>query len=43
VLDAVVAGIIALALNFGAYMTETFRAGIQSIAAGQGEAADALA
>jgi polar amino acid transport system permease protein len=42
VLDAAVAGIIALGLNYGAYMTEIFRAGIQSVAAGQGEAADAL-
>jgi polar amino acid transport system permease protein len=41
-LDAVVAGIIALGLNYGAYMTEIFRAGIQSVASGQGEAADAL-
>src|SRR4051794_20848856 len=42
VLDAATAGIIALGLNYGAYMTEIFRAGIQSVAAGQGEAADAL-
>jgi polar amino acid transport system permease protein len=42
VLDAAVAGTIALGLNYGAYMTEIFRAGIQSVAAGQGEAADAL-
>jgi polar amino acid transport system permease protein len=42
VLDGAVAGTIALGLNYGAYMTEIFRAGIQSVAAGQGEAADAL-
>jgi polar amino acid transport system permease protein len=42
VLDAAVAGTLALGLNYGAYMTEIFRAGIQSVAAGQGEAADAL-
>jgi polar amino acid transport system permease protein len=42
VLDAAVAGTIALGLNYGAYMTEIFRAGIQSVASGQGEAADAL-
>ena len=35
-------GIIALGLNYGAYMTEIFRAGIQSVGHGQGEAADAL-
>ena len=42
ILDAAVAGTIALGLNYGAYMTEIFRAGIQSVAGGQGEAADAL-
>jgi polar amino acid transport system permease protein len=42
VLDAAVAGTIALGLNYGAYMTEIFRAGIQSVNVGQGEAADAL-
>lgn len=41
-LDAVVAGILALGLNYGAYMTEIFRAGIQSVSGGQAEAADAL-
>ena len=41
-LEAVVAGTVALGLNYGAYMTEIFRAGIQSVAGGQGEAADAL-
>jgi polar amino acid transport system permease protein len=42
ILEAATAGIIALGLNYGAYMTEIFRAGIQSVAGGQGEAADAL-
>src|SRR3954447_21819797 len=42
VLDAATAGTIALRLHYGAYMTEIFRAGIQSVAGGQGEAADAL-
>ena len=41
-LDAVPAGILGLGLNYGAYMTEIFRAGIQSVGHGQGEAADAL-
>src|SRR4051812_42338729 len=41
-LEATTAGTIALGLNYGAYMTEIFRAGIQSVAGGQGEAADAL-
>ena len=31
ILDAVPAGILALSLNYGAYMTEIFRAGLQSI------------
>lgn len=42
VLPAIPAGIVALSMNYGAYMTEIFRAGIQSVNAGQGEAADAL-
>ena len=42
VLDAVPAGIIALSVCYGAYLTETFRAGIQSIGYGQTEAAYAL-
>jgi polar amino acid transport system permease protein len=42
VLDVATAGTVALGLNYGAYMTEIFRAGIQSVAGGQGEAADAL-
>jgi polar amino acid transport system permease protein len=33
---------LALGFNYGAYMTEIFRAGIQSVGHGQGEAADAL-
>jgi polar amino acid transport system permease protein len=32
----------ALGLNYGAYMTEIFRAGIQSVGHGQAEAADAI-
>jgi polar amino acid transport system permease protein len=35
-------GIVGLGLNYGAYMTEIFRAGIQSVGHGQGEAADAI-
>ena len=35
ILDAATAGTIALGLNYGAYMTEIFRAGIQSVAGGQ--------
>jgi polar amino acid transport system permease protein len=42
ILEAAIAGTIALGLNYGAYMTEIFRAGIQSVNLGQGEAADAL-
>ena len=42
ILDAVPAGILALSLNYGAYMTEIFRAGLQSIGFGQREAAIAL-
>lgn len=38
-LTAIQSGILALSLNYGAYMTEIFRAGIQSIAHGQREAA----
>ncbi|MGE5589509.1 MAG: amino acid ABC transporter permease [Bacillota bacterium] len=40
--DAVTAGIIALSVNSGAYLTEIIRAGIQSISRGQIEAATAL-
>jgi polar amino acid transport system permease protein len=35
-------GVLVLGLNYGAYMTEIFRAGIQSVSHGQSEAADAL-
>ncbi len=42
VLPAEVAGILALGVNYGAYMTEVFRAGIQAIGKGQYEAAEAL-
>jgi polar amino acid transport system permease protein len=41
-LPAIPAGILALGVCYGAYMTETFRAGIQSINIGQDEAAQAL-
>ena len=37
VLPAIPAGIIALSFNYGAYMTEIFRAGIQAIPRGQRE------
>jgi polar amino acid transport system permease protein len=43
VLPAIVAGVFALSFNYGAYMTEIFRAGIQAIPRGQIEAASALA
>lgn len=42
VIDAIPAGIIALSLCYGAYMTEIFRAGIESVPRGQWEAARAL-
>jgi polar amino acid transport system permease protein len=42
ILTALQAGVIALGLNYGAYMTEIFRAGIQSVGHGQVEAAEAL-
>jgi polar amino acid transport system permease protein len=42
IMDAIPAGILALSLNYGAYMTEIFRAGLQSISYGQREAAIAL-
>ncbi|MEA2623781.1 MAG: polar amino acid transport system permease protein [Chloroflexota bacterium] len=38
----IVLGIVALAFNYGAYMTEIFRAGIQAVPRGQREAAEAL-
>jgi len=42
IMNAIPAGILALSLNYGAYMTEIFRAGLQSIGFGQREAAIAL-
>ena len=41
-LSAIQSGVLALSLNYGAYMTEVFRAGIQSIGHGQREAAEAI-
>ncbi len=42
VLPAIPAGVTALSLNYGAYMTEIFRAGIQAVPRSQREAAQAL-
>jgi polar amino acid transport system permease protein len=42
IIPAIPAGILALSLNYGAYMTEIFRAGIQAVPRGQREAAEAL-
>ncbi len=42
VLPELACGIIALAFNYGAYMTEIFRAGIQAVPPGQNEAAESL-
>jgi polar amino acid transport system permease protein len=42
VLPGFVAGTLALSLNYGAYMSEIFRAGIQGVSKGQREAALAL-
>ena len=42
VLDPVVCAVGALGMNYGAYMTEIFRAGIQAVPIGQREAAVAL-
>ena len=42
ILRPLAAGVLALGVNYGAYMTETFRAGIQAISKGQREAAQAL-
>jgi len=42
ILSAIQSGVLALSLNYGAYMTEIFRAGIQSIGHGQREAAEAI-
>jgi His/Glu/Gln/Arg/opine family amino acid ABC transporter permease subunit len=41
-LDAFTAGVIALTLNYSAYISEVYRGGIQSIARGQHDAAAAL-
>lgn len=41
-LSAFQSGVLALSLNYGAYMTEIFRAGLQSISHGQREAAMAI-
>ncbi|MEX1296905.1 MAG: amino acid ABC transporter permease [Candidatus Limnocylindrales bacterium] len=40
--DALILGTFAVAFNYGAYMTEIFRAGIQAVPGGQREAAAAL-
>lgn len=42
ILPGLWAGVLALGLNYGAYMSETFRAGISSVGKGQREAAIAL-
>jgi polar amino acid transport system permease protein len=42
VLAPILAGILALGFNYGAYMTEIFRAGIMAVGPGQTEAAEAL-
>lgn len=42
VLSGIVSGVMALGLNYGAYMSETFRAGLSSVGKGQREAAMAL-
>jgi His/Glu/Gln/Arg/opine family amino acid ABC transporter permease subunit len=42
VIDGFTAGVLGLTLNFGAYLAELFRSGIQSVNAGQYEAARAL-
>lgn len=42
VMPAFVAGVVGLSLNFGAYLAELFRAGIQSVDSGQRQAARAL-
>jgi polar amino acid transport system permease protein len=41
-LSGMVAGVLALGLNYGAYMSEIFRAGLSSVGKGQREAASAL-
>jgi polar amino acid transport system permease protein len=42
VLDPFLGGVVALGFNYGAYMTEIFRAGIEAVPRGQREAARAL-
>lgn len=42
VLPELACGVIALGFNYGAYMTEIFRAGIQAVPGGQTEAAESL-
>jgi len=42
ILTGLLAGVLALGLNYGAYMSETFRAGLSSVGKGQREAAMAL-
>ncbi len=42
ILSATTSGILALSLNYGSYMTEIFRAGIQSVLQGQWQASAAL-
>jgi polar amino acid transport system permease protein len=42
VLDSFQSAVVALSLNYGAYMSEIFRAGIQAVGHGQSEAAYAL-
>lgn len=42
VLSGILSGVLALGLNYGAYMSETFRAGLSSVGKGQREAAMAL-
>ncbi|HMS00121.1 MAG TPA: amino acid ABC transporter permease [Anaerolineales bacterium] len=42
ILSGLMAGVLALGLNYGAYMSETFRAALSSVGKGQREAATAL-
>jgi polar amino acid transport system permease protein len=42
ILSGTVAGVLALSLNYGAYMSEIFRAGLSSVGKGQREAAMAI-
>ncbi len=42
VIDIIPSGILALGFNYGAYLTEIFRAGVEAIPRGQREAAQAL-